>query len=232
MSGVTCLGLQGELDPSGNKTSLGVDEVVSILQEVASLIEAEKDDLTRIDAAIGDGDHGVAMARGFREISNRLPQWSGLSVGDLFKKVGMTLLSVVGGATGPLFATIFIEAGKAVEEKTEIEVEDLARMFRAASNGITARTGAKVGDKTLLDALHPAALALEKAAENRLGLKRALNKAMQAAWDGVQSTKPLMAKHGKSRYLGERAVGYQDAGATSIYLILKAMDEWAEKNIQ
>ena len=191
-------------------------------------LEANKDLLTQLDAAIGDADHGINMNRGFRKILDQLPTLEDRDIGGLLKSVGMALISSVGGASGPLYGTFFLRAGTSAEGRREIDPNDLARLLREGLRGVAERGKATPGAKTMLDALCPAVDALEAALGSGADLALALRECVAAAEKGMKDTIPLVATKGRASYLGERSAGHQDPGATSSYLILKALGEALE----
>lgn len=199
------------------------DQIVTWLETVAEIIEENKDHLTQLDAAIGDADHGINMNRGFKKVMTQLPGVVDKDIGNILKTTGMALISSVGGAGGPLYGTLFMRAGMAVDGKHELTDEDLAALLDAALNGVVQRGKAEPGDKTMVDALTPAVDAFKEANEAGDDTETALNKMVDAAEDGMEATIPMVAKKGRASYLGERSAGHQDPGATSSYLILKAL---------
>ena len=195
----------------------------SFLLGLAEVVMQHGDSLGRMDAECGDGDFGVGMQLGFKNVRRALLELKNHDIGSLLKTAGQQILSSVGGASGPLFGTLFIEAGKAVAGKREIDVLDLARMFDNSLEKIRLRGGASVGDKTLVDALAPAAMSLRRSAENSVDISQALEMAAEAAKIGAHSTKNMIAKHGKARYLGEQALGCEDPGAEVVRLIFETL---------
>ena len=196
-------------------------------------ILANEERLSSLDAACGDGDHGVSMARGFRAVAAKLESEVYESPAALLRAVGMTLVSSIGGATGPLMGTLFLEAGKVLEgaevpAHAGIDTRSLAAAFRAGLEGVRRRGGAKPGEKTMVDALLPAVEALEAAAKVGESPAAALARAAQAARAGAEATAGMVAGQGKARYLGQRAVGHEDAGANSIAFIFEAFAEEEE----
>ena len=204
--------------------------VVAWLRSFAAEVAARRDELTELDAAIGDADHGVNMDRGMQAVVAKLAA-SGAggeggapgeaSLGPLFKTVGMTLVSTVGGAAGPLYGTFFLEFGKAAGDRTSLSAEELAEAVFAAVTGVQARGKAEAGDKTMVDALLPARDALTAAAHAGATPGEALRAAADAAAEGMRATTPLVARKGRASYLGERSAGHQDPGATSTWLLLE-----------
>ncbi len=205
------------------------DDVITWLNECGRVIGANKDYLTQLDSAIGDADHGVNMDRGFKAALAKLPTVADKDIGTLFKSVGMTLVSTVGGAGGPLYGTFFMQAGTAAASKMELTAGDWAAALEAALNGVVARGKANLGDKTMVDALTPALIALKQAVVDGVDQAEALRRSSSAAEQGMKDTIPLVAKKGRASYLGERSAGHQDPGATSSFLIIKAAaDTWGK----
>ncbi len=178
--------------------------------------------LTRLDSEIGDGDHGTNMHRGFQASLERLDGADPGSPADVLKAVSMALISKVGGAAGPLYGTAFLRASTALQDKEEVSASDVAEALEAALGGIKQRGKAEVGDKTIVDALAPAAQAAQEAAEAGESVEGVLRAAADAAQEGAESTVPLTARKGRASYLGARAQGHQDPGATSTYYLLDA----------
>jgi dihydroxyacetone kinase-like protein len=188
----------------------------------AELVAEHKDTLSDLDAAIGDGDHGANMDRGMQAALAALDESPPATAQALFSKLGMTVVSTVGGASGPLFGTMFLRMAAALGENTDISLAQLASGLRAGLDGVVARGKAEPGDKTMLDALAPAVAALEAAAAESTGTAEALRLAVSAAERGRDATIPLRARKGRASYLGERSVGHQDPGATTAALLLTA----------
>ncbi len=205
------------------------DDVITWFNECGRVIAENKDYLTQLDSAIGDADHGANMDRGFKAALAKLPTVADKDIGTLFKSVGMTLVSTVGGAGGPLYGTFFMQAGTASANKMELTTGDWAAALEAALNGVVARGKAQLADKTMVDALTPALNALKQAVSAGLDQSNALRQSAAAAEQGMKDTIPLVAKKGRASYLGERSAGHQDPGATSSYLIIKAAaDVWGK----
>jgi dihydroxyacetone kinase-like protein len=200
-------------------------QILQWLQAVTVVLEQNKDYLTELDAAIGDADHGINMNRGFQKVVSQLPSVADKDIGSILKTVSMTLISSVGGASGPLYGTLFLWASTAVAGKLELSDEDLIALLQAAVDGIIQRGKANLGDKTMLDALSPASDAFKQAVANNASTQEALQQAVAAAEEGMKNTIPLVAKKGRASYLGDRSSGHQDPGATSAYLILKTLLE-------
>jgi dihydroxyacetone kinase-like protein len=198
------------------------DGVERWVRTFADEVAAQRDELTRLDSAIGDADHGTNMNRGMQAALGKLDSAPGDDVGGLLKTVGMTLVSTVGGAGGPLYGTLFMQMGTATAGKSELEAADWAAALDAAVQGVQMRGKAEPGDKTMLDALVPARDAFRRAVEGGASLPEALEQSARAAEDGMRSTIPLVARKGRASYLGERSAGHQDPGATSSYLLVRS----------
>ncbi len=192
------------------------------VRQFAALVAENKDYLTELDAAIGDADHGSNMDRGMRAAVAALDQAQAATAGALFSKVGMTLVSTVGGASGPLFGTLFLRMGTSFGDAGEVSAGQVATALRAGLEGVVARGKAEPGDKTMFDALAPAVEELDAAVSQGVGLAAALERASAAAAAGRDATTPMLARKGRASYLGERSVGHQDPGATSVALLLQA----------
>jgi dihydroxyacetone kinase-like protein len=208
------------------------DQILEWIEATAEVLEENKKYLTQLDADIGDADHGINMNRGFKKVMTQLPSVEDSDIGNILKTTGMALISSVGGAGGPLYGTLFMRAGMAVSGKQELTNEDLAAVLNQAVDGVVQRGKANLGDKTMVDALTPAAEAFDKAiqAEENIDTVDALEKAVEAAEQGMKDTIPMVAKKGRASYLGERSAGHQDPGATSSYLILKALLDVVSKS--
>jgi len=193
------------------------------LQAMCDTIENEKEYLSELDGAIGDGDHGVNMAKCFREVKKKLAESSAADVGTLFRDVGMVVMNSVGGAMGALYGTFFLKLSQSSAGKIEVSLNDLVAMYQTGEQGILDIGKANPGDKTLIDTLSPAVRAIEAAAKEGKPLAGALADFEQAARQGMESTKDMLAKMGRASRLGERTIGHQDAGATSCYFILRSL---------
>jgi dihydroxyacetone kinase-like protein len=191
---------------------------------IAESVKDRRDYLTQLDAAIGDGDHGVNMDRGFDAVGKALAAQDGaVPPGKLLTLAGKTLVSTVGGASGPLWGTAFRRAGRTLGDADEFDGQDLLGALRAALDGVVELGAAQPGDKTMVDALGPAIDALAASLEAGQSLEGALGAATAAAEEGARATVPLQAKKGRASYLGERSIGHQDPGATSAALIMRAL---------
>jgi dihydroxyacetone kinase-like protein len=197
-------------------------ELQEWVRRFARMIEANQDLLTELDAAIGDADHGANMHRGLTAAVAALDEAGPLDPAALFKKVGMTLVSTVGGASGPLYGTFFLRFGGALGDVEPVGADTLAAALRAGLEGVVARGKAEAGDKTMYDALAPAVDALDAALAAGEPWPAALRRAAGAAESGRDATTPMLARKGRASYLGERSTGHQDPGATSVALLIGA----------
>lgn len=196
---------------------------------MCDVIHENKEYLTELDSAIGDADHGTNMDRGFQAIAKKLSAPVDNDIGGILKMCGMTLITTVGGASGPLYGTAFLQAGTALAGKQELEPGDLLVAGEAALKGVSMRGKAILGDKTMVDALTPAIAALEEALATGAKATEALEKAAIAAETGMTGTIPIQARKGRASYLGERSIGHQDPGATSSFLLIRTMAETARE---
>ena len=208
--------------------SVGYDDVVRMIRAFAATVAEQKEYLTELDSAIGDADHGINMDRGMKAVITKIDAQEPTDVGALLKTVGMTLVSTVGGAGGPLYGTLFLQMGTASAGKETLEAPDWAAALDAAVTGVQARGKAVLEDKTMVDALIPARDAYRQALEEGASFADALRRSTAAAEDGMKATVPLVSRKGRASYLGERSAGHQDPGATSSWLLLKTIaDTWA-----
>jgi len=204
--------------------------VIAWLRAFAAAVAANREYLTDLDAAIGDADHGINMDRGMQAVLGKLPGagepgGAGGGIGAPLKTVGMTLVSTVGGAAGPLYGTLFLQMGSAAGEAAELAATQWAAVLEVGVTGVQARGKAEPDDKTMVDALLPAAQAMSAAAASGLSLADALRRAAEAAEQGMEATIPLVARKGRASYLGERSAGHQDPGATSSWLLMQTAAE-------
>jgi len=209
----------GHLTMDENVTTAVLEDWV---RSFAQLVADNRDHLTELDAAIGDADHGSNMDRGMKAAVAALDESRPATPGALFSKVGMTLVSTVGGASGPLFGTLFIRMGGSLGDAETPSATDVAAALRAGLGGVVDRGKAAPGDKTMYDALAPAVDALDAALGDGEPLSTALKHARDAAAAGRDATTPMLARKGRASYLGERSVGHQDPGATTVALLLEA----------
>lgn len=191
-------------------------------------IAANREQLTQLDQAIGDGDHGENMYRGFAAVTEALSEQSFSTPAQVMQFVGKTLISTVGGAAGPLYGTAFLRAGAALQDKTELNVADLVMMFEAATAGVQTRGKASVGEKTMVDVLAPAAIAAAATAADNSTPIEVLATAAASAWQGASDTEPMEARKGRASYLGARSIGHRDPGAQSSAIIFQAAWEAAQ----
>ncbi len=205
------------------------DDVVAWIRAFAEEISAHKEELTALDSAIGDADHGINMDRGMQAVVAKIDGAPAADIGALLKSVGMTLVSSVGGAGGPLYGTLFMQLGLTTAGETEMTLEDWTAALRVAVQGVQARGKAVAQDKTMIDALLPAADALDAAVADGAPFTQGLRRSADAAREGMLATIPLVARKGRASYLGERSAGHQDPGATSSTLLLEtAARTWGD----
>ena len=214
-----------ETEKASGRMSLGHDDILRWIRAFAAEVDANKEQLTQLDSAIGDGDHGINMQRGMSAVLGKVDAGEESDIGALLKTVGMTLVSTVGGAGGPLYGTLFMQMGMAVSGKEELSSDDWAAALEAAVTGVQARGKAEPGDKTMIDALIPGRDALKAALAEGATFEDALRQSADAADQGMRDTVPLVARKGRASYLGERSAGHQDPGATSSHLLLEAAAE-------
>lgn len=207
-----------------NVTTAVLEEWV---RRFAHLVAENRDHLTELDAAIGDADHGSNMDRGMRAAVAALDASPPATAGALFSKVGMTLVSTVGGASGPLFGTLFLRIGGTLSDAEATSASQFAAALRAGLGGVVDRGKAVAEDKTMYDALAPAVDSLDIALADGADLATGLKQAWHAAAAGRDATTPMLARKGRASYLGERSVGHQDPGATTIALLLEAATQAA-----
>lgn len=198
-------------------------QVVAWLEKASEVIQANKEYLTQLDSPIGDADHGINMSRGFSKVMEKLPSVGDTDIGTILKTVGMTLMSSVGGASGPLYGTFFMRAGTSAAAKQELNGDELFNLLQSGVEGVAQRGRPQLQDKTMYDAWVPALNALRAALDNSQTILEAMGAAVAAAAQGRDATIPLQARKGRASYLGERSIGHQDPGATSTHLILKAL---------
>jgi phosphoenolpyruvate---glycerone phosphotransferase subunit DhaL len=205
--------------------------VVQWLEQSAAILNNNKEYLTQLDSPIGDADHGINMSRGFKAVLDKLPSVADKDIGNILKTTGMALISSVGGASGPLYGTFFMRSGAASMSKEELNTEDLLQLFFDGVDGIVQRGRPQLGDKTMFDTWAPALETMRAAFVSGNDTIAALRSTVAAAEQGMKNTIPLQAKKGRASYLGERSIGHQDPGATSSYLILKALLETLEHDL-
>ena len=206
---------------------LSKHHIVNWLLDCEHMFTEQRDYLTALDTDIGDGDHGLNMQRGFTKVAEKLPAVADKDIGQVLKTTGMTLLSSVGGASGPLYGTFFIRAAVSTDACQSLTLSQLGKMLADGVEGIVSRGRAEPGDKTMCDAWWPALAALQQAQQQDLPLAEALDLAVAAAATGAEATIQMQARKGRASYLGERSIGHQDAGATSTLLLLTALRDRA-----
>jgi len=194
---------------------------IRFLSLFAQRLHERKDELTQLDSAIGDADHGINMDRGFSAVQAKLGDLEGSDLGAAAKAVGMTLISTVGGASGPLYGTWFLRLATAFGDSTQLDAKALGGALRAGLEGVVQRGKAEPDDKTMVDAMHPAVDAYEAAADD--GVAAALAAAATAATAGRDRITPLVARKGRASYLGERSANHQDPGATSTTILFESL---------
>ena len=206
------------------KENLDLSDTIEMVKQVALSIIDSEPLLTDADRNLGDGDHGLGMERGMKAVIEKIESSSFNQISDVFKSAGMAMMSSMGGASGALFGTLFRNGGKALDGEETLNSEGLKSFLNAANEGVKSRGGASPGDKTMIDALEPAA---KEASENiSLPLYELISLVSQAADRGVEKSKDMVATMGRAKTLGERSLGHPDAGACSVAIILKSMSEF------
>jgi len=195
------------------------------LGRIADVLHENAQYLTQLDSPIGDADHGTNMDRGFVAVRNKFPTMASMDIATQLKTVGSTLVSTVGGSSGPLYGTAFLRAGAAVAGKDDLNAADLVALLEAFAGGVVMRGKAQPGEKTMVDALTPAITAAKEALAQNASLAQMTAQVATAADEGAKATIPMLATKGRASYLGERSVGHQDPGATSSALMLKTLAE-------
>ncbi|MBP1131960.1 MULTISPECIES: dihydroxyacetone kinase subunit DhaL [unclassified Serratia (in: enterobacteria)] len=207
--------------------ALTKQQVVDWLMRCGEVFTQQRDFLTQLDTEIGDADHGLNMNRGFNKVVEKLPSVADKDIGFILKNTGMTLLSSVGGASGPLFGTFFIRAAQAANAKQSLDLAELHQMVQEGVDGVVMRGKAEPGDKTMCDAWWAVVESLGQSAQQQLSVAEALQRAGERAEQAVESTITMQARKGRASYLGERSIGHQDPGATSVMLMMKTLAEVA-----
>ncbi|EPJ9040404.1 dihydroxyacetone kinase subunit DhaL [Serratia ureilytica] len=207
--------------------ALTKQQAVDWLMRCGEVFSRERDFLTQLDTEIGDADHGLNMNRGFNKVVEKLPSVADKDIGFILKNTGMTLLSSVGGASGPLFGTFFIRAAQAANAKQSLDLAELHQMMQEGVEGVVMRGKAEPGDKTMCDAWWSVVESLGQSAQQNLSVAEALQRAADSAERAVESTITMQARKGRASYLGERSIGHQDPGATSVMLMMKTLAEVA-----
>ncbi|MGN8914106.1 dihydroxyacetone kinase subunit DhaL [Anaerofustis butyriciformans] len=197
------------------------ETLIELIKNIAKKIEEEKQFLTDLDSEIADGDHGINMARGFEAVEAKLDTVKDKDCGTILKTVGMTLVSTVGGAAGPLYGTAFMKSGMVLAGKEELNGEDFIKSMEAAIEGVKQRGKSDKGEKTMLDSMIPAYDVFKENIDK--GTKEAMKEALDAAKEGIEYTKTIIATKGRAAYIGERSIGHQDPGATSFTYMLECL---------
>jgi dihydroxyacetone kinase len=201
--------------------SIQISYIAQTVNRLCDIIIANEVYFCELDSVAGDGDFGMSLAKGFREVKNKINEIDQSSIAKFLRGCSMIIMEYCGGASGPIWGSAFGAAAASVKEKNEIDLVDISNMFQEAVAAIQKRGGAALGDKTLLDALIPAANTLSLAAEQGVSMTEAFRETAKAARGGAESTKNIVATKGRASYLGERSLGHPDAGAMAIALILE-----------
>lgn len=207
---------------------LNVSQVKDMFIYIADKIIESKPFLTEVDSKIGDGDHGIGMSGGLEKAKEKLLSKDFLTVNEIFSTTGMTMINSMGGASGVIFGTMFLAGVKGQPPMEDLDLKSLAVIFEKSLNAIKERGKAQVGDKTMVDAFEPAVESLKESVKLSKPFLNGLELAEQSAKTGVENTKNYIAKFGRAKSLLERAIGFQDAGATSVWIIFRSMREWIE----
>ncbi|WP_394926839.1 dihydroxyacetone kinase subunit DhaL [uncultured Robinsoniella sp.] len=213
------------------KDYLEIEEVKEMFRCISRQMISSEKQLTEIDNIIGDGDHGIGMAIGFRAVDEALDNMNSDTINEFFKEIGMTLLDAMGGASGVIFGTMFISGYGAAPMTNQLDLDTLSSMMKKSLENIKLRGKAKVGDKTMIDSYEPAVLALEQCSRNKKSLSEGVTNAWIAAKNGVEASKLYSAKKGRAESYGNLSIGTPDPGAVSVSIIFEAMnryitDEW------
>ena len=205
---------------------LGLSNFREMIKRINGTLQENKMFLSKLDSVIGDGDHGTSISKGFLNAVQKIEQQQPANISDLLKLAGNSIMVIIGGVTGPVFGTFFSEMGRTLPvDRDLVDLNDLNIMFESALEKIMKIGGAKPGDKTMVDALFPAVQALKESSSKGCSIKEAFSLMVSAAKKGAESTSNMVAAKGRARYAGERSIGYEDAGANTIHLIIKAMYE-------
>jgi dihydroxyacetone kinase-like protein len=211
--------------------NITAEHVIKYIERVATVVKEQREYLTELDSAIGDADHGANLDRGFSAVLAKLPTVADKDIGSILKTVGSTLLSTVGGASGPLYGTAYLRAGMVMADRFEMSADDLVAALEAALEGVIARGKAQRGEKTMVDAIGPGVDALKAARAAGDELLPALRQAVAATEAGMLATTPMLATKGRASYLGDRSIGHQDPGATSACMMAKAILAVLEEHV-
>ncbi|MHB1375850.1 MAG: dihydroxyacetone kinase subunit DhaL [Candidatus Humimicrobiaceae bacterium] len=206
--------------------NLFFEDFKKIIAGINHSIQENKILLCKLDSVIGDGDHGMTIAKGFDAAMEKIEKTQPANISDLLKAAGNAITVTIGGVAGPIFGSLFSELGRSISSDTEsVDIKVLSSMFSASLVKVMKLGGAKPGDKTMVDAFYPAVKSLEDSAAIGISIKEALKRMVEAARTGADSTKDMISSKGKSSYSGERSIGYEDAGANTVYFIIKAFYE-------
>lgn len=208
---------------------LNCQGVVKILENITYCMMEQADYLSDLDAITGDAEHGINMKKGFSEVQRLLPEFQNQTIAEVFKRTAKAIMTATGGSAGVLYGTAFLAAAKAVEGCEALDVKAVSHLLRAALDAMMHRGGAQPGDKTMIDTLYPAVLAFEAAAEGGGTLLQCSAACTQAARQGMEHTKELVARKGRASYQGENSKGHQDPGATSLYYMLEQADAYVQQ---
>ncbi len=200
-------------------------QILTWLNNCSAVYSENRDRLTELDAAIGDADHGLNMDRGFSDVASKLPSVEDKDIGTIFKTTGMSLLSKVGGASGPLYGTFFIRAATKSTNKESLNLAELTEILQAGVDGVVSRGKAEPGDKTMCDVWWDVIAEANAASERGDSIQEALQVMASAAAAGAEKTIPMLARKGRASYLGERSIGHQDPGATSTMLMIETLNK-------
>ena len=206
--------------------TIDAQQSIKIIAAMARAIAERQDELSALDSTVGDGDHGMNMAMALQEAAQQVSQLENSTPEAVCRTAGRAIQNSVGGASGLLFGSFFVGASRTIKDKQHLTLADVAEMLAAGLAEVQKRGQAQPGDRTLVDALAPAITTAQAAVDDNLSLDEALQRIAQAAQTGAEATRYMVAKHGRAKYLGERSRGFQDAGATSMALMLSA---WAEQ---
>lgn len=208
---------------------MNAEQVTGMMHAVEKALQAQRDELNRLDSQLGDGDHGTGLCEGFAEAVRRIDALENPAPGDILQAAAMALMNRMGGASGALYGTLFLRAGTSITDKDVLSPDDIAGMWQAGLDGVMQRGKAQPGDKTMIDALAPAAEAFRHAVEAGDDLAGAFGRAADAARNGALRTSELIAQHGRAKFVGERGVGHVDAGAMSIAVMFEAIRDYFDE---
>ncbi|MHB1335805.1 MAG: dihydroxyacetone kinase subunit DhaL [Candidatus Humimicrobiaceae bacterium] len=211
------------------ENNLFLEDFKKIINGINKAIQENKILLCKLDSVIGDGDHGMTIAKGFDAAMEKIEKTQPANISDLLKTTGNAIIASIGGVAGPIFGSLFSELGRTISSDTEsVDIKVLSSMFSASLTKIMKLGGAEPGNKTMIDAFYPAVKILEDSAAHDISIKEALSRMVKAAKTGAESTKDMISSKGRSSYAGERSLGYEDAGANTVYFIIKAIYEELE----